>query len=66
MVYALILSLQHKKTAFHLAAKGGHLLCLKLLLAAVESRGLLGSLPKMDKVSDSSLACPRISMMHIK
>ena len=59
-VYCILMFslLQHKKTAFHLAAKGGHLLCLQLLFAAAESRGLLRFLPKIDKVK-------YISHMHI-
>ena len=50
--------IQAEKTAFHLAARGGHLLCLRLLFAAVESRRLLESLPIVDKVS-----CLAISTM---
>jgi len=42
---------QNKQTAFHLAARNGHLECLQLLYAAAECRQLLNSLPKTDKVN---------------
>ena len=53
-----------KQTAFHLAAKGGYLPCLRLLFVAVQCRGLLGSLPKVDKVNYLYITCP-FSMNHI-
>ena len=51
------LLLQNKTTAFHLAAKGGHLSCLRLLFAAAEERRLLESLPRVDKVNYLSSLC---------
>ena len=42
--------LQARETAFHFAAKKGHLLCLKLLFVAAECTQSLDSLPPVDKV----------------
>ena len=53
----MLLLLQNKQTAFHLATKGGHLHCLQLLFAAVECRGLLESLPSLDKVNSITCVC---------
>ena len=47
----MIVDLQQGHTAFHLAARNGHLSCLKLLFAAAEASHSLPSLPKMDKVT---------------
>lgn len=46
---------QNKQTAFHLAARNGHLNCLQLLYVAVQCSQSLDDVPKTDKVESDHL-----------
>ena len=49
-LYGVLNTVQNKQTAFHLAARSGHLDCLQLLYVAAESSQSLDDLPRVDKV----------------